>query len=235
MPVPTPPGVSSPNCIRNKGTNPPIGVMESCTLLTAPVDVPVVADANKAEAAIPKRVSLPSMLPPDCEAVGAASIPWEADHRVAALFADEGDGCEGGEQNQHRGHEREALAAVAYQDAERVGESERNQQDRGDLQKVGERRGILEGMRGIGIEKAAAVGAELLDGFLRGDGPHGQNLGLSRDGLGDRVALVIQERFALAVCFRIIEGQLLDRGRVAIGMNVLDHALTDEGHGEERR
>jgi hypothetical protein len=31
--------------------------MESCTLLTAPVDVPVVAAANSAEAATPKRVS----------------------------------------------------------------------------------------------------------------------------------------------------------------------------------
>ena len=33
---------------------------------TAPVDVPVVAPANRPQPAAPKRTSLPSMLPPDC-------------------------------------------------------------------------------------------------------------------------------------------------------------------------
>ena len=36
MPVPTPPGASSPSCIRNSGTKPPSGVIESCIVLTAP-------------------------------------------------------------------------------------------------------------------------------------------------------------------------------------------------------
>ena len=39
MPVPTPPGATSPSCIRNIGTKPPSGIIESCMLLTAPVDV----------------------------------------------------------------------------------------------------------------------------------------------------------------------------------------------------
>ena len=45
-------------------TPPPGAVNESCIELTAPVDVPVVAAPNRAEAASPKRTSLPSMAPP---------------------------------------------------------------------------------------------------------------------------------------------------------------------------
>ena len=81
------------------------------------------------------------------------------------------------------------LAAVADHHAERVGKRERDQQDRDDLHEVRQRGRILEGMRGIGVEKAAAVGTELLDGFLRCDRAHGQGLCLGRDGLGDRLAL----------------------------------------------
>ena len=46
-----------------------------------------------------------------------------------------------------------------------------------DLQEVRERRGVLEGMRRVGVEEAAAVGAELLDRLLRGDRPLGDGLG----------------------------------------------------------
>ena len=65
-PEPTPPKITSPNCISNSGTAPPSGVNESCIALTAPHDAAVVAQAQSAEFVIPKRVSLPSMLPPAC-------------------------------------------------------------------------------------------------------------------------------------------------------------------------
>ena len=65
-PTPTPPGDTSPSIMWSIGESPPRGVYESCMLFTAPVDVPVVAAANKPLAAGPKRISLPSMLPPDC-------------------------------------------------------------------------------------------------------------------------------------------------------------------------
>ncbi|EXI73857.1 MAG: hypothetical protein AW07_01993 [Candidatus Accumulibacter sp. SK-11] len=45
------------------GTAPPSGVNESCIELTAPQDAAVVIVAKRAESAIPKRASLPSMLP----------------------------------------------------------------------------------------------------------------------------------------------------------------------------
>jgi hypothetical protein len=42
--------------------------------LTAPVEVPVVAAANRAEAPTPKRVSLPSMFPPAWSTPARATI-----------------------------------------------------------------------------------------------------------------------------------------------------------------
>ena len=45
-------------------------------------------------------------------------------------------------------------------------EADRDQQQRPDLEKVGPGVGVFERMRRIGVEEAAAVGAELLDDFL---------------------------------------------------------------------
>ena len=45
---------------------PPSGMNESCQELIAPQLASVVTVANRAETAMPKRTSLPSMLPPDC-------------------------------------------------------------------------------------------------------------------------------------------------------------------------
>ncbi len=46
-PTPTPPGETSPNIMCSIGDRPPSGVYESCMLFTAPVEVPVVAPANR--------------------------------------------------------------------------------------------------------------------------------------------------------------------------------------------
>ena len=64
MPAPTPPITTSPSCMLNSGIMPPSGVRLSCIALTAPQDAAVVTTLNKALAAMPKRTSLPSMLPP---------------------------------------------------------------------------------------------------------------------------------------------------------------------------
>ncbi len=42
MPAPTPPKMISPSWMRKIGTNPPIGMNESCIAFTAPHDAPVV-------------------------------------------------------------------------------------------------------------------------------------------------------------------------------------------------
>ena len=64
-PEPTPPGETSDSMMFTSTTPPPNGVIESCELFTAPVDVPVVEAAKAALPGIPNRTSLPSMLPPD--------------------------------------------------------------------------------------------------------------------------------------------------------------------------
>ena len=63
-PEPTPPKTTSLNSSITIGTNPPSGVYESCIELTEPFEAAVVAVAQSAESASPKRTSLPSMLPP---------------------------------------------------------------------------------------------------------------------------------------------------------------------------
>ena len=65
-PEPTPPKITSPSCISHIGAKPPSGVKESCIELTEPLEAAVVAVAQSAEFTTPKRVSLPSMLPPAC-------------------------------------------------------------------------------------------------------------------------------------------------------------------------
>ena len=71
-PEPTPPKITSPSCISHIGTRPPSGVNESCIALTEPLEAAVVAVAHSAELAMPKRVSLPSMLAPACSALGVS-------------------------------------------------------------------------------------------------------------------------------------------------------------------
>jgi len=46
------------------------GVKLSCMALTAPLEESVVTVAKRADVAVPKRISFPSMLPPDCNVLG---------------------------------------------------------------------------------------------------------------------------------------------------------------------
>jgi hypothetical protein len=50
----------------SSGTAPASGMKLSWKLLTAPHDAAVVTTAHRIEAAMPKRVSFPSKLPPAC-------------------------------------------------------------------------------------------------------------------------------------------------------------------------
>ena len=76
-PLPTPPNTTSPSCISHIGTSPPNGVNEPCIEFTEPLEAAVVAADQSAEFAMPKRTSLPSMLPPDCSSDAA----WSTDTR----------------------------------------------------------------------------------------------------------------------------------------------------------
>ena len=87
MPAPTPPGTISPSIMLTSTVPPPAGVRESWDALTAPVDVPVVATANSADAHSPNRVSLPSIAAPAACAAGECA-PTSA-HVVTASDTDQ--------------------------------------------------------------------------------------------------------------------------------------------------
>ncbi len=117
---------------------------------------------------MPKRTSLPSMLPPAWSALATWSTPSARERRIAGLLGAKHTSSSGNEDHGHRREERPALAAVLHQLAEREAERARDQQDREHLEEVRERRRVLERMGRVHVVEAAAVRAELLDRDLRG-------------------------------------------------------------------
>ena len=117
----------------------------------------------------------------------------------AVRLGDVGDDHGAEEHEHHHAVDRVALAAVAGHAPVREHERRRDDQHEQHLEEVGERRRVLERVRGVDVEEAAAVGAELLDHLLRGDRAHRDRLRQA----GDRV-------------------------RRQVGGEVLDHALGDE-------
>jgi hypothetical protein len=89
--------------------------------------------------------------------------------RIAGGFRPVGDGGARDEQHAHGGEDRPALALVADHAAEDVGEGRADREDRDHLDHVRDGARVFEGMRRVGVEEAAAIGAEHLDGELRGD------------------------------------------------------------------
>ncbi len=77
------------------------------------------------------------------------------------------------------------MALVADHAAEHVGQRGAEHEDRQHLHEIGQRRRVLEWMRGVGVEEAAAIGAEHLDGDLRGDRANRDGLlgAFQRDGI----------------------------------------------------
>ena len=77
------------------------------------------------------------------------------------------------QKQEHDRQQRPTLAGIADHAAEGGGETGRDQQNEQDLQQMGERGRILKGMGRVGIEEAAAVGAQFLDRLLGSDRSHG--------------------------------------------------------------
>lgn len=156
---------------------PPPGVYESWEELTAPHDVRVVDTANRAEAQIPNRVSLPSIIPCGRVTGGAADA-------VQLVGCDDRDRRAPGQG--HHGDDGVSLTVVTDHRPEGPRERERDDQHEIDLDQVGEGVGVLEGVRGVRVVETTTVGAQFLDGLLGGDGASGQALVPARDG-GDVV------------------------------------------------
>ena len=114
-------------------------------------------------------------------------------------FSPVADHHAGDEQNAHHREDGPALALVADHAAKHIGEAGAEREDRNHMDIVSECCRALIGMRGIRIEEAAAVGAQMLDHHLRGDGA-------LRDGLLGA----------------------FERRRVDISAEILRHALPDE-------
>ena len=118
------------------------------------------------------------------------------------------NGYQGHEHQRHGRQHHPALPYIADHHAKGVTQGRRYQQDGQHFQKIGERRGVFERMGGIGVEKAAAVGAQLLDGDLRGRRPKRQGLLFGFGGFGDRLTFGIHHGFAVRIQFR---GLITDR------------------------
>ena len=90
----------------------------------------------------------------------------------AVGLGDVGDDHRAEEHEHHHAVDRVALAAVAGHAP--VGEHQRRRDDQHQqhLEQVREAVGVLERVRGVDVEEAAAVGAELLDHLLGGDRAH---------------------------------------------------------------
>ena len=92
-------------------------------------------------------------------------------HRRSERLGRIGDGNAGHEQDAHHPEQGPRLPAVADEAPEGEDDGDRDHQHLPDLHEVRQRRRVLEGMRGVHVEEAAAIGAELLDRDLAGDGP----------------------------------------------------------------
>ena len=68
--------MTSPIAMLASGMAPPRAVSDSIAALTAPQEATVVTAANRLEEPMPKRCSLPSMLPPTSPAACIAAVGW---------------------------------------------------------------------------------------------------------------------------------------------------------------
>ena len=120
----------------------------------------MVMTANRAEATMPKRTSLPSILPPVSPRALRASIAVRLGPVAKEHASDE--------QNAHHGEHGPALPLIADHAPEHIGQRCAEREDRNDLNVIRQRSWIFQWVRRIGVEKPAAVRAEHLDGDLRG-------------------------------------------------------------------
>ena len=99
------------------------------------------------------------------------------DRLVAADLEAGGDGHGARPEQEHGAEHDPALLLVLHHAAVGVREGERDEQDDAHLHEVGEAVGVGERVGGVGVEGAAAVRADLLDGLLPGERTAGDRLG----------------------------------------------------------
>jgi hypothetical protein len=105
------------------------------------------------------------MLPP------AAMTPKLLVNGIAARLGPPTEQDAGQKQNHHGRPDRPAVRLIFGLTPEVISQAAANGEDGKDLEEIGKGRRILKGISGIGIGVTAAVGAEHLDGHLRGHRP----------------------------------------------------------------
>ena len=183
----------------------------------------VVIVANNVESAMPKRTSLPSMLPPDC--IGCMLID-SLKQRIAPSLRPVRSGHARHEQNRHSHPHRPAMALRSGHAAQRVGQPGGNHENGKHLQIVARRCGILERMGAVGVEKTAAVRAQHLNRFLRRDRPLRDHL--VGHGIHHRLATLAHHRFPVrSHPLHLLWRDQFDR---VIPSEVLHHTLRNQNH-----
>ena len=145
--------------------------------------------------------------PPCCRPAGARSRcgPRPASRRPRLAARPRSTTARSTDEDHGHGREhRPSLAGVADHHAEGVAEGGGDQQDRQHLEEVRQRRRVLEGVRGVDVEEAAPVGAELLDGDLRGGRAHRDDLLGERRLLGRGLPLLVEDGLAVLVGHRLV-------------------------------
>ena len=116
--------------------------------------------------------------------------------------------------------------------AQVIRQSAADAEDRQHLDEVGERRGVLEGMRRVGVDVAAAIRAEHFDRDLRRHRALHDELFVHGLVFHDSFAVFVHHRLAFVV--HLGHGNLirLNELRLRVRLEILDHALRHEEHGE---
>ncbi len=127
--------------------------------LIAPSEDAVDTSANSADPAMPKRTSLPSMLPPVSCALGVWVAFGGASAGLPAGFHRINGGSAEREQDGHDAKQNPTVPFRPDHAAEAIGERRTQHKDEYDLRKIGKRRGVFVRVRRIGVEEAAAVTA----------------------------------------------------------------------------
>ena len=125
------------------------------------------------------------------------------------------------------------MLLVLHHAAEVIGEPAADGENRKHLQEIRERRRVFERMRGVGVDIAAAVGAEHLDRDLRSHRP--LHDGLFGDGLffHHRFAVGSVDRLAFVILLFDLDLHRLDQRGLGVGLEILNHALRHEKDRED--
>ena len=132
------------------------------------------------------------------------------------------------------------MLRILHHASQVIGEAARDQEDREDLEEIGQRRRVLVRVGGVGVGVPAPVGPEHLDRHLRGHRPLHDGLRLHDLFFRDRIPLPVLDRLPLGVLFgaSTVIGST-SRARF-IRLEVLDHPLgnqedrVEETQGEEQ-